>query len=301
MGRKDANASREGDGKGTDTDPAGFASEPTEEQAPPAEPATKPDDAAGPEPEAVATRSPAPIVPVEEAEPMGEVMKLAEMKEFDRAADLLQAHLKKRPKDDQLLHNLGVIFTEQHYWAEAEEVFMKAFDIQRESGKLNLATMFGLGTVLTEQGTTFKLLQGEALFRDCLQRAVEAEEKGVQDTYRSFFSLAENLERQKRWTEAAEVWQPTLDLASSMFGENGERTVMHRNSLARAMRLARWQRGIRLGLWSLTLATPVLLAWIWRRSGLGAPWDLLLGRQSSATPAVASSAGSHETDANLAF
>merc|ERR1719203_2721296 len=128
---------------------------------------------------------------------------------------------------------------------------MKAFEIQRQSTtkKVNHATMYGLGTVLTEQGTTMKLLQGEAFFRDCLQAASDHGENGVQDSYRCLCSLADNLERQKRWNDAVETWRPTVDFAKAMFGESHERFLAHKRSLDRAEKLARWQKGMRMVLW----------------------------------------------------
>jgi len=208
-------------------------------------------------------------------------MKFAEQGQFDRATALLEAQLRRKPDDAELQHNLGVLLTEQCYWAEAEEMFTKAFDSQRKSGKLSFATMFGLGTVLTEQGETLKLMQGEALFRDCLQMAIEKEERGVTETYRAFVSLSENLQHQKRWSEAAEAWKPTVELASRMFGETSDKAIAHKASLARAEKLAKYQKAMRIALWGLTLATPVVLAWAWRRAGLGYPWDFLLGTSSA--------------------
>jgi len=213
----------------------------------------------------------------EEAAVMKEVMKCADEQDFDRAAALLRERLKKRPEDDELMHNLGVILTEQCAWLEAEETFSNAFEIQQKSGKVSMATMYGLGTVLTEQGGTMKLLQGEALFRDCLEMAAKQEEKGVANSYRSFVSLCQNLERQKRWPEAVEVWRATCSLASAVFGDENDKTRAHKFSLARAEKLARWQKGFRTVIWVVTLAAPIACAWAWKRAGLGGPWQLLMG------------------------
>mmetsp|Transcript_675 Transcript_675/g.1767 ORF Transcript_675/g.1767 Transcript_675/m.1767 type:complete len:300 (+) Transcript_675:46-945(+) len=271
MVRRDATEGRKKDKDSTD---GGSAEEAKEEIAAP-EGAEAAEGRAPAKSTDAAAESPAPAAD-ETAAVMEEVMKLAEKRELDRAASLLETELRRRPDDDQLMHNLGCILTEQCYWAEAEEMFNKAFDAQQKSGQLSFATMFGLGTVLTEQGTTMKLLQGEALFRDCLQRAIEQEEKGVHDTYRSFCSLSENLQLQKRWAEASEAWKPAVELAERMFGETSDRAMAHKAALARAEKLAKYQRAMRIVLWGVTLATPVVLAWLWRRAGLGMPWEFLL-------------------------
>mmetsp|Transcript_50159 Transcript_50159/g.100949 ORF Transcript_50159/g.100949 Transcript_50159/m.100949 type:complete len:307 (+) Transcript_50159:81-1001(+) len=289
MVRRDANEGRKKEEEEGSTD-AGSGEASKEGSAAPAESAEVAEGSAAADSAGAASDPPAAdsLKPAaeDESDPMEDVMKLAEKREFDRAAAVLEAQLRRRPDDDQLMHNLGVILTEQRYWAEAEEMFTKAFDSQRASKKLNFATMFGLGTVLTEQGTTMKLLQGEALFRDCLQMAIEQEEKGIQDTYRSFVSLAENLQQQKRWSEAAEAWKPCLELASRMFGETSERATAHKAALDRAERLAKYQRAMRMVMWGVTLATPVVLAWIWRRAGLGYPWDFLMGTSTDAQNAT---------------
>ncbi|CAK9100516.1 Hypothetical protein (Fragment) [Durusdinium trenchii] len=88
----------------------------------------------------------------------------------------------------------------------------------REIQGVNYATMFGLATVLTEQGDSGKLLQAEALFHDFLEKAISQEEKGITETYRGFTGLADNLERQKRWMEASHAWQQAVDLATPMCG-----------------------------------------------------------------------------------
>ncbi|CAE7887576.1 unnamed protein product, partial [Symbiodinium microadriaticum] len=45
--------------------------------------------------------------------------------------------------------------------------------------------------------------------------------------------LADNLERQKRWTEASQAWTQVLELATPMFGAGHERTVEHQLRLKR--------------------------------------------------------------------
>jgi len=198
-------------------------------------------------------------------DPLDEVMKLMQDSEFGKAVTALEKMLKKEPEDPILLHNLGVVLTELERFAEAEDVFNKAFDAQKKAGKYNYATLFGLATVLTEQGQQDmgKLLQAEALFRDCLIRAIEQEEKGVFETYRNFSSLAENLALQKRWADARECWEQALELGIRMFGEDHERNKAHRAMLARAKKLSRIQRVFRIGLWTATAAVPVFIAYTW--------------------------------------
>jgi len=252
--------------------------------------------------EATSGNTATPKSPEEEAEEaaiMKEFMKLADEQDFDGAAAVLRAGLKRRPEDDQLMHNLGVILTEQCSWLEAEDTFNNAFDIQQKSGKVSLATMYGLGTVLTEQGGTMKLLQGEALFRDCLEMAAKQEERGVPDSYRSFVSLCQNLERQKRWSEAVEVWRATCSLASGVFGEENDKTQAHKFALARAEKLARWQKGFRTVIWVITLAAPIACAWAWKRAGLAGPWQLIMGAVG-APPAPGDNPGSEPSEAGAA-
>eukprot|EP00930_Biecheleria_cincta_P083337 TRINITY_DN72929_c0_g1_i1.p1 TRINITY_DN72929_c0_g1~~TRINITY_DN72929_c0_g1_i1.p1 ORF type:complete len:268 (+),score=76.68 TRINITY_DN72929_c0_g1_i1:65-868(+) len=209
------------------------------------------------------------------------VLKLMEEAKFQEARQLLSEMLKDRPKDSILLHNMGVAYTEENRFLEAEESFTAAFEAQRENKRINYATMFGLATVLTEQGDMGKLLQAEALYHDFLEKAISEEEKGIPETYRGFCGLADNLERQKRWAEAAEAWRHTLKLATPMFGDSHERTKDHEHRLARAERLSRWQRNIRFGIWAVTLSVPAGLAWQWSRvegpTAIGDAWNLLTG------------------------
>jgi len=246
-----------------------------------------------------ATVQMSPEEEAEEAAVMKEFMKCAEEQDFDRAAALLRDRLKRRPEDHELMHNLAVILTEQCSWLEAEEMFSNAFELQQKSGKVSLATMYGFGTVLTEQGGTMKLLQGEALFRDCLEMAAKQDEKGVLNSYRSFVSLCHNLEKQKRWPEAVEVWRATCTLASAVFGDENDKTQDHKFSLARAEKLAKWQKGFRTVLWVVTLAAPIACAWAWKRAGLGGPWQLMMGG-FGASPGTGSSLGHEPSEAGAA-
>lgn len=209
-----------------------------------------------------------------EKDPMDSVIELMQGQHFGRAAAKLTHLLKSLPDDPVLLHNLGVVYTEQSRWAEAEETFMAAFEAQKKAGRLNYATLFGLGTVLTEQGGMGKFLQAEALFRDCLHKAIEKEEKGVLETYRAFTSLGENLGLQKRWAEAAEAFQQSLDLGTRMFGKEHERNIAQAAMLARAHRLARLQKWMRRALWAGTAAVPVICAWMWKYVGGPSPGEL---------------------------
>lgn len=202
-------------------------------------------------------------------DPLDDVMQMMQDQEFGKAVTALEKMLKKEPEDPILLHNLGVVLTELERFAEAEDIFNKAFDAQKKVGKYNYATLFGLATVLTEQGQQDmgKLLQAEALFRDCLIRAIEQEEKGVFETYRNFSSLAENLALQKRWGDARECWEQSLELGVRMFGEDHERNKAQRAMLARAKKLARIQRVFRVGLWTATAAVPIFCAYAWYVGG----------------------------------
>merc|ERR1740139_1073152 len=150
--------------------------------------------------------------------------------------------LKNTPEDPILLHNLGVVLTEVERYADAEDIFTQAFEAQKKAKRFNYATLFGLATVLTEQGGIEKLCHAEALFRDCLTRAMEQEEHGVFEAYRTFCSLAENLGMQKRWSDASDAWEQALDLGTRMLGPEHQRNQAHRAMLARAQKLARVQK-----------------------------------------------------------
>lgn len=193
------------------------------------------------------------------------VLELMENAKFAEARQLLNEMLKENPGDSILLHNLGVAFTEEGRFLEAERSFTEAFEAQSKDKKVNYATMYGLATVLTEQAEMGKLLQAEALYHDFLEKAISEEDKGIPETYRGFCGLADNLEKQKRWAEAAEAWRHTVQLAKPMFGESHARTKEHELRLARAERLSRWQGKIRWGIWAVTLSVPAGLAWQWSR------------------------------------
>merc|ERR1719188_827677 len=123
------------------------------------------------------------------------------------------------------MHNLGVVYTEQGLWLEAENLFMAAYEQQSKENKVSYTTIWGLATVMTEQGDMPKLLQAEALYRDFLVYAVGKKQKG--------------------WSYVVEVREAALTLAEPMFGEESERTQVHRAALARALKLSRWQRRFR--------------------------------------------------------
>jgi len=201
------------------------------------------------------------------ADPLDAVVQLMQKQEFSKAAKELERLLIKEPEDPVLLHNLGVVYTEQERFAEAEETFMNAFEAQKKVNKYNYATLFGLATVLTEQGGMGKLLQAEALFRDCLMKAIAEEEKGVFETYRTFTSLAENLGLQKRWKDATEAYEQAYELGRRMFGEEHERVVAQGAMVVRAKKLAKMQKYMRGALWVATAAVPIVCAWMWRWAG----------------------------------
>lgn len=235
--------------------------------------------------------------PGDGADPLDHVVRLMQEQHFGRAAAMLQRMLKKTPDDSVLLHNLGVVLTEQSKWVEAEDAFMKAFEEQKKAGKLNYATLYGLGTVLTEQGGSGKLLQAEALFRDCLVKAIEQEENGVVETYRAFTSLAENLGLQKRWKEAAEAYEQSLALGTRMFGEGHDCNVAQSALLERARRLARLQKYMRIALWAGTAAVPVICVGMWKYVGGPSVGEMLqftgfFGESAAGQPA-AEAAASH--------
>eukprot|EP00932_Pfiesteria_piscicida_P004149 SRR837773.14053.p2 GENE.SRR837773.14053~~SRR837773.14053.p2 ORF type:complete len:260 (+),score=125.69 SRR837773.14053:52-831(+) len=220
----------------------------------------------------------------EEADPMEPIVKLMEERDFVKAGAEITKLLKKKPDDAVLLHNLGVVYTEQEKWAEAEETFTEAFEAQKKAKFYNDATLFGLATVLTEQGGMGKLLQAEALFRDCLDRAIAKEEHGILETYKAFQALGDNLGRQKRWGEATEAYKQALDMGGRMFPEDHQQNRMGRAMLSRAQRLAKMQRYIRVALWTATAAVPIFCAWTWNKVGgpsLGELFAILTGTNAT--------------------
>lgn len=235
-----------------------------------AEPETedKADEKANVEAEVVESKTTEPKVveAPEEDDNVSAVLKLMSGGHFEAARKELMKMLKENPNDAVVLHNLGVALTEEGRYQEAEEKFLQAWELQKKANKVNYATMFGLATVLTEQGESGKLLQAEALFHDFLEKAISQEEKGIAETYRGFIGLADNLERQKRWMEATHAWQQAVEMATPMFGASHERTIEHQLRLKRAERLSRWQRNMRMGIWALTLAVPLGFGWTWYRS-----------------------------------
>jgi len=218
-------------------------------------------------------------------------VQLMQKQEFGKASIELEKMLKKEPEDPVLLHNLGVVYTEQERFAEAEETFMSAFEAQKKLNKYNYATLFGLATVLTEQGGQGKLLQAEALFRDCLMKAIAEEEKGVFETYRTFTSLAENLGLQKRWKDATEAYEQAYELGYRMFGKDHERTVAQGAMMVRAKKLAKMQKWMRGGLWCATAAVPIFCAWMWRWSGAPSMSEIFLMSTGQSNASATNAAG----------
>jgi len=207
-----------------------------------------------------------------DADVLDKVLALMEAQQFNKAAAKIQQLLVKHPEDSILLHNLGVVYTEQGCFADAEEVFLKAWDAQKKDNKVNYATMYGLATVLTEQGTTPKLLQAEALFHDFLAKAIAQEERGVTETYQALTGLADCLEKQKRWAQAVEAWQASVELGTNMFGANSKIMIAHLDKLARAERLSRYQKVMRVLLWTITICAIAYTFWVWYKAGMPTPW-----------------------------
>eukprot|EP00435_Cladocopium_sp_Y103_P051315 s976_g15.t2 len=178
----------------------------------------KADEKADVEAEVVESKATEPKVveAPEEEDNVSAVLKLMSGGHFEAARKELMKMLKENPNDAVVLHNLGVALTEEGRYQEAEEKFLQAWELQKKANKVNYATMFGLATVLTEQGESGKLLQAEALFHDFLEKAISQEEKGIAETYRGFLGLADNLERQKRWMEASHAWQQAVEMATPM-------------------------------------------------------------------------------------
>lgn len=203
---------------------------------------------------------------------LDKVLSLMEAQQFNKAAAKIQQLLTKHPEDSILLHNLGVVYTEQGCFADAEEVFLKAWDAQKLDNKVNYATMYGLATVLTEQGTTPKLLQAEALFHDFLAKAIAQEERGVTETYQALTGLADCLEKQKRWAQAVEAWQASVELGTNMFGADSKIMLAHQDKLARAERLSRYQKVMRVFLWTITFCAIAYTIWVWYKAGMPTPW-----------------------------
>lgn len=226
-----------------------------------------------------------------ETEVLDKVLAMMEAQQFDKAAAKIHQLLAKHPEDSILLHNLGVVYTEQGCFADAEDVFMKAWDAQKKDNKVNYATMYGLATVLTEQGTTPKLLQAEALFHDFLAKAIAQEEKGVTETYQALTGLADCLERQKRWAQAVEAWGASLELGTNMFGESSKIMVAHREKLSRAERLSRYQKVMRFFLWGITLCIIAYTLYCWYDAGMPTPWSDALGYFYSSAPATSHALG----------
>lgn len=230
-------------------------------------------------------------------DPFEKVEQLMLKREFRQAEVVLNGRLGTDSEDDRAMHYLGVLLTEECRFAEAEVQFQGAFDRQEKLGKVNQATAFGLATVLTELGGTEKLLQGEALFRDCLENNMK-QEADPGDTYRTFAGLAENFGRQKRWGEAAEAWTSVVKFAERMFGEDNERTKSHKAALARAERLGRLQWYFRGLLWVATGATVIWASWSFAQSGMA---EALLGHiRALATPHGAGSLAEQEAAAAAA-
>jgi len=176
--------------------------------------------------------------------------KLACDGKLEESVQLLESKLKEKPNEPTMLHNLGVVLMDLGRFADAENRFWTAYESQKESGRVQDDTVYGLAQAMTQQGETPKLLQAEAIFRDMLEHTVKQERGNPRDMYRAYASLANNLEQQKRWAEAAEAWRVAVDLATHMFGKADEATLM----LARAERLSRWQKYFRYMKWSVTIA-----------------------------------------------
>jgi len=195
--------------------------------------------------------------------PLQKALGFMEKEQFAEAAKVLETTLNglaKEEKDAACLHNLGVCYTELGAFLEAEEAFWDAFERAPKDSDQVFKTMYGLASALTTQDDACKLLQGEALLRDVLDKGMQREGM-VEDLYRSFVLLAENLGRQKKWSAASQAWESSVAMGGNMFGEDHEMVERHRMSLARAQKLARWQGRLRIVTWSFCIAIPCFAAY----------------------------------------
>lgn len=210
-------------------------------------------------------------LPADDMAALEKVYELMEGNKMDEASTRLGLVIDKHPNNQMLLHNLGVIRTEQGRFEDAEHHFQEAWDLQKREGKINWATIYGLAKSLTEQGgETQKLMKAEALWRDYLDRAISMEEKGIMDTFRAFNGLAQNFEKQKRWADVVQARASAYQLAERMFGDNAsfkDALAEQAALLARAETLAKYQKYVRRLMWSVTVAIPVGVAYWYNRSG----------------------------------
>lgn len=210
-------------------------------------------------------------LPEEDMTTLEEIYELMESNKMDDASEKLGALTDKHPKNQMLLHNLGVIRTEQQRFEDAEHHFQEAWDLQKREGKINWATIYGLAKSITDQGgDTQKLMKAEALWRDYLDWAISKEEKGIMDTFRAFNGLAQTFEKQKRWADVVQARSSAYQLAQRMFGDaEGFKDALADQAamLARAEDLAKYQKYFRRLMWSVTVAIPVGIAYWYNRAG----------------------------------
>jgi len=230
------------------------------------------------------------------AEVLSEAFKFMEKDDFAKAVPILERFLEKLPKekrDASCMHNLAVCHTELGNLHHAEDMFWEAasaWEREKSSTVAVYRTMYGLASVMTKQGEAAKLLQAEILLRDVLKAAGSRDDM-VNDMYRSYVLLGENLVKQRKWDTAAQVWGYSVEMSERMFGNDHEIVIEHRAKLAKAQRMAEWQPYMRYLTWGLCALLVVLVAMYLYHRGLGRTSVADSGEKAaqSSTPTFANS------------
>lgn len=191
---------------------------------------------------------------------MAEVQKYMTEERYDKAAICLDEALQKNPEDGTLKHNYAVVLNEMGRYDKAEALFWDAFEEEKKNDCINWATMWGLATVMTAQQNMPKLLQAEAILKDCIQHYHKQgdTDEAVINMYKCFVLLSQNLVKQKRDKDAMESLQTTVQMAEKLYGdENHEAVQKHRQMLAECGKRASWRMLLYGGFWAVAIAVPV--------------------------------------------
>eukprot|EP00746_Dinoflagellata_sp_MGD_P082667 gnl/MRDRNA2_/MRDRNA2_32836_c0_seq1.p2 gnl/MRDRNA2_/MRDRNA2_32836_c0~~gnl/MRDRNA2_/MRDRNA2_32836_c0_seq1.p2 ORF type:complete len:239 (+),score=70.47 gnl/MRDRNA2_/MRDRNA2_32836_c0_seq1:73-789(+) len=191
---------------------------------------------------------------------MAEVSRLMEEEKFGEAAICLDKALAEHPDDGCLKHNYAVVLNEMGKYDKAEMLFWEAFENEKKKDCINWATMWGLATVMTAQQNMPKLLQAEAILKDCIQHYHKQEDsdEAVINLYKCFVLLGKNLVKQKRDKEACEALQTTIQMGERLYGDQNHKAVLeHRKDLEEAGRRAGFRMLLHGSFWVVAAAVPI--------------------------------------------
>jgi serine/threonine protein kinase/tetratricopeptide (TPR) repeat protein len=160
--------------------------------------------------------------------------------DFEKSSSHLQRTLELRERPDEepillagTLHNLGFLYVQQGRYAEAEEFYGRAIEVQSaatgEDSDEALESKSGLAVALREQD---RMEEAEAIFLDVLERQRRTIGDEHINTTVTMSNLANLYQTIGRFEESEALNRAILDTRTKQWGENDPRTLSTLGNLA---------------------------------------------------------------------